>query len=43
MNEYEKFIGEMTDEKAIEYMYQNGYFDLKIADYITKRLNNKDS
>jgi len=38
MNNYENFLKKMTDEKAIQYMYENGYFDLKIADYITKRL-----
>jgi hypothetical protein len=37
-NIYEKFMSEMTDEKAVEYLYENSFIDLKIADYITKRL-----
>lgn len=39
MKRYTKGMAEMTDEKAIEYIYGNGYVDLKIADYITKRIN----
>lgn len=38
ISDYKKFISEMTDDKAIEYLYQNAYVDLKIADYIANRL-----
>ena len=39
MKVYARAITRMTDEKVIEYIYGNGYVDLKIADYITKRIS----